>query len=172
MKMVSLFIILSVAILLLLWFALGMRARIDKNNFLSASHNAKSIPLGIIRVIRQSGDKPVTLTELRAFNEIYTSLGVTEDRFAQWEQENGYGSQGKDKAGKLFIPDFPIFSKVAWMYIDPVDLSYDEVQQLIDECTRAINSNNNRSAIEELTRIRKIALEASAQSATLRFDQP
>jgi hypothetical protein len=87
-------------------------------------------------------------TELRALNQIYLTLGITRDSFAQWEREYGYGSLGRNREGQLFIPGFPVFSKVAWMYVDPVDLSPREVEQLVQECTKAERSTDDVIAKE------------------------
>lgn len=168
---------IAIAVLLVLglvmgvFYMMGFRLRVGKDK-LHTQSKAEGTPLGVVRLLEASTATVLKSTDVRAFNAIYTALGVTADAFARWEKENGYGSLGRNKEGQLFIPGFPIFSKVAWMYIDPVDLSREEVAQLVLECTKAESNTDDAVAKEELNRIGALAKEAASQSATIRFDHP
>lgn len=150
---------------------LGLRLRMgDENSNLQDAGMDK--PLGAVRLMDASATKILKSTDLKAFIRIYRALGVSNDRLVQWENDNGYWSLGKDQAGQLLVPGFPVFSKVAWMYIDPVDLSLEEAAQLVRECAKAESMTDDAVAKEELNRIRALAEEAVLQSATVRFDHP
>lgn len=150
---------------------MGFNLRVGKDKLRTRS-KAEGTPLGVVRLLDASTAAVLKSTDVRTFNEIYGALGMTSDGFALWEKENGYGSLGRNKEGQLFIPGFPVFSKVAWMYVDPVDLSLQEVERLVRECAEAENRTDNGAAKEELSRIRALAEEAVSRSAFLRFDHP
>jgi hypothetical protein len=81
-------------------------------------------------------------------------------------------SLGVGTDGSLLIPGFPVFSKVAWTYIDHVDLSDAETRDLVSECESAVANTDDASASELFGQIHDLALEAIQESATLRFGQP
>jgi hypothetical protein len=81
-------------------------------------------------------------------------------------------SLGVGTDGSLFIPDFPVLSKVAWMYIDPVDLSDSETRNLVSECERALANTDDASVSELFHQIRDLALQAIQEPKTLRFGHP
>jgi hypothetical protein len=168
---------IAVALLLLAvlvtgaFYMLGIRLRMGENNS-NLQNTGADKPLGVVRLLDASSNKILKSTDLMAYNQIYRALGVTNDKLVQWENENGYWSLGRDKAGQFLIPGFPIFSKVAWMYIEPVDLSLEEIAQLAQECAKAENSTDDAVTKEELNRIRALAEEAVSQSAIIRFDHP
>jgi hypothetical protein len=110
--------------------------------------------------------------DIWSYDAIYAALGLTSERFADWEGRYGMDSLGVGTDGSLFIRGFPVFSKVAWIYIDPVDVSDSETRELIVECERALANTNDASASEVFRQIRDLALEAIQESATLRFGHP
>lgn len=81
-------------------------------------------------------------------------------------------SLGVATDGSLLVPGFPVLSKVAWTYIDPVDLSDVETRHLVAECERAMTGTADESAREIFREIRDLAVEAVQQAGTLRFGHP
>ncbi len=167
---VAIILVVAAGLILGAFYMMGFRLRFGKDK-LHTQGNAQGVPLATVRLLDAS-KTPLQSTDIRAYNGIYRALGAASDQFASWEKKNGYGSLGRDKDGKLFIPDFPIFSKVAWMYIDPVDLSLEEVRQLIQECSEVEARTDDVAVREEVSRLRSLAQEAASRSASLRFDQP
>ena len=117
------------------------------------------------------GERRVPI-DIPSYGTIYVTLGVTKERFAYWESQYGMDSLGVGTDGSLLIPGFPVFSKVAWTYIDHVDLSDAETRDLVSECERAVANTDDASASELFGQIHDLALEAIQESATLRFGQP
>lgn len=109
---------------------------------------------------------------IQFYDEIYNAVGVTMSRKLEWENEYGMDSLGIGTKGVILVPGFPVFSKVAWMYIDPIDLSEAETRDLIDECARALKNATNPHAVEELRQIHQLALDATARSEVIRFGHP
>ena len=107
-----------------------------------------------------------------AYSGIYNALGVSREAFGAWQDKYGFDSLGVGAQGEIFVPAYPIFSKVAWMYIDPVDLSQAETKALIVECERALENAKDQSTREELEAIRLLAVEAISHSAKVRFGHP
>jgi hypothetical protein len=141
-----------------------------KDGVLKASHPQ---PLGEVRIIDHAqkllGGSRV---DIWSYGTIYGALGVSGERFSDWESRYGMDSLGVGTDGSLFIPGFPVLSKVAWMYIDPIDLSDSETRDLVSECERAMANTNDVSSREVLRQIRDLALKAIQESATLRFGHP
>jgi hypothetical protein len=79
---------------------------------------------------------------------------------------------GPGEDGEYFAPGFPVFSKVAWMFIDPVDLSSDETRDLIHECTRALQSAEDEEVGTLLRAIRELAEIALKAGDQIRFEHP
>jgi hypothetical protein len=107
-----------------------------------------------------------------SYNQIYIALGASQEAFVEWQRKYGFDSLGMGRDGELFISDYPVFSKVAWMFIDPVDLSTSETQALVAECERALISTQDEAARRELQAIKRLASEALAHSAIVRFGHP
>ncbi len=78
----------------------------------------------------------------------YESIGVTGDLFAAWQ--GLYGIDGVGEYGSVPAPEFPVISRVAWMYIDPVALSPSETKALVGECEKAMPNVGDAAAREEL----------------------
>jgi len=102
-------------------------------------------------------------------NEIYASVGVGPNDFSRWQEKYGYGSLGRTDEGVLFVPNYPVLSKIAWMGIDPIDLSSTETSMLIDECTRAKSKSTNPEVSAELEALITLAQKAIAEGGTVRF---
>jgi|SRR5581483_8441142 len=132
-----------------------------------------STPLGIVQIIDEKGQTlGQTRVDIWMYGTIYSALGVTSQQFSDWERLYGMDSLGVGSDGSIFIPDYPVLSKVAWTYIDPVDLSDFETRALIAECEKAIAETDDDSARKLLGDIRDLASEAIRQSATIRFGHP
>lgn len=151
---------------------LGLRFRLSSAASDVRTDKEIGAPLGTVRLINPSSNHARAAVELRSYREIYRALGVTDEKLSQWEKAYGYGSEGVGLDGSLLIQGFPVFSKVAWMYVQPVDLSSEEAQQLIGECTAAIKLTNDVGAKDELVKIRRLAEDSRHDSAVVRFDQP
>jgi len=72
----------------------------------------------------------------------------------------------------MLAPDYPVFSKVIDMFVDPIDLATNEVEQLILECAQAELRTEDEVARRELKEIRGLAVTAIRQNAVLRFGHP
>ena len=129
-------------------------------------------PLGLVEIISSEPIPSVPPVGVWSYNAIYEGLGVTENIFKAWHAKYGFDSLGTGDQGENLIPGYPIFSKVAWMYVDPVDLSSEETNELVRECNRAISSVTDPDARAELAAIRDLAAEAVKRSATVRFGHP
>lgn len=119
-----------------------------------------------------SGRELAACVAIREYDAIYRAVGVTAARFEQWMKAYGVDSLGVGHDGALLAPGYPVFSKVAWLYVDQVDLSHDETVQLIRECELAMASADDPAAKEALDRIRHAALFAIEKSARLRLTHP
>jgi hypothetical protein len=109
---------------------------------------------------------------LYSVNDIYASVGVGPNDFAQWQEKYGFGTLGKTDQGILFVPNYPVFSKIAWMGIEPVDLSPTETSMLIEECTKARSNSVNAAANTELEALITLAQKAIAVGGTVGFGLP
>jgi hypothetical protein len=154
-------------------YSLGLRIHMGHRRTQSRISKDGITPLGIVSVVDPAGG-PVSgdNTGIWAYDHIYEAMGVTKKRLDQWQNAHGMDSLGVDQRGSYLAPEYPIFSKVAWMFIDPVDLSRDETANLIVECNKLIAASNDSTANEELNRIRKLASTALERSQTLRFGHP
>jgi hypothetical protein len=97
---------------------------------------------------------------------------LNNEKLVEWEKSYGYGSKGISPSGSLLIKGFPVFSRVVWMYVEPVDLSPEEARQLMEECSSAIELTDDVGAKRELFAIRRLAEDSISQSSVVRFDQP
>jgi hypothetical protein len=173
MRALPLFLLLLIASLAIGGpVVLGLRFHLGSATLGVRKDKAIGAPLGTVRLIDPSSNQARAAVELYSYHEIYRALGLTNDKLVQWEKAYGYGSKGTNPSGSLLVQGFPIFSKVAWMYIEPVDLSPQEAQLLIEECDSAANLTNDLKAKNELFAIRRLAEDSLTQSAVVRFDQP
>ena len=133
----------------------------------------KASPLGIVGLTDEQGlltNSPrVGIWELGA---IYSTIGAGRETFAKWEEKYGMDSLGVGEGGILLAPGFPMFSKIAWMYVDPVILSPSETKQLLNEIETLLNRVGNSDTREELEGIREVATMAIAREAPLRIGPP
>ena len=107
-----------------------------------------------------------------AFNDIYASIGVTSREFKEWEDKYGMSSLGTDGSGHNIAPGYPVFSKIAWMSIDPITLTAAETQILEEECDRAIPHSVSESARRELENLRDLAKKSRSLSYVVQFGHP
>jgi hypothetical protein len=131
-------------------------------------------PLGVVRAVAPNSSER-TGTEsvgIHAFNEIYAAIGVHPQDFERWENTHGMYSPGVDANGEMLAPGYPILSKVAYMYIDPVTLTSAETTDLVQECHRAIMNSATESAKRELEAIGSLAEKALSNSAVIQFGHP
>jgi hypothetical protein len=119
-------------------------------------------PLSFTRAINDS-------VPVFASNDIYASLGVTAMQFVAWQQRYGVDSLGVAPDGTVFIPKYPVFSKVAWSHVDSVTLTPFETQVLAEECERAETNAQSSESKQELQSIGALARKAVALNAVLRF---
>lgn len=141
---------------------------------LPAKNKQQQAPLGLVRVVvpgSSVGGAPDSVG-IHAFNEIYAAIGVTQKEIAEWESKHGMDSAGRDEAGNMLASGYPVLSKVAWMYIDPVTLTSVETLDLIQECHRAIVNSTSESAKHEMEAISSLAEKALSNSAVVRFGHP
>jgi hypothetical protein len=109
---------------------------------------------------------------LYALNDIYASVRVGPNDFSQWQEKYGFESLGRTDDGSLFVPNYPVLSKIAWMGIDPVDLSSAETAMLIEECTKARSMSVSAAASTELESLIALARRAIAEGGAVRFGLP
>jgi hypothetical protein len=130
-------------------------------------------PLAVVRIKGpdRSTGKITDSIGVYAYNEIYEAIGVNQKIFAEWEGRHGMDTAGLDDAGKVLAPGYPVLSKVAWMYVDPVTLTSAETSALIQECHRAIINSASESAKRELEAISFLA-DAISNSAVIQFGHP
>jgi hypothetical protein len=132
-----------------------------------------AIPMGKIRIVEPSGRLAAgDSVSIPQYGLIYSALGGTREMFEKWERENGLDSPGVGIDGALLLPHFPIFSKVAWTYIDHVDLSLEETKMLVGECEEALKGLDQPGPRNLFIAIRNLALTALERSAGLRFGPP
>lgn len=157
-------------ILIYLMFTCAFGSRFDASK-VSEVKDRRTSPLGRIEIVGSKQEASLEHIDVWTYKNIYGAIGVTREKFTRWEDRYGMDSLGTGNS-EILAEDFPIFSKVAWMHIDSVDLSESETTELIRECERAMESTDKASALEELGRIRQLGLKAIAISGTLRFGHP
>lgn len=110
--------------------------------------------------------------ELTAYNSLYSAAGATQKLFAEWEARWGYDSLGEGGDGAVFVPRYPMLSKIAWVFINPVELTSGEALRLSQECDSIIQITSDQQIIAELTRISTLARFVSSQDWNLRVGHP
>lgn len=177
---ISLFGVLLIAVVLTclaLKMLFGVRFDVRRprmQTHLPTKNKQHQAPLGLVRVVVQSSSASAAADSvgIYAFNEIYAAIGVTQKEFAEWENRYGMDSAGIDEAGNMLAAGYPVLSKVAWMYVDPVTLTSAETSALIQECQRAIMNSTSESAKHELEAIISLAEKALSNSAVIQFGHP
>jgi hypothetical protein len=155
-------------------YVFGMRFELRKAQMGIHGNRPVSAPLGIVRAVAL-GSSAATATGsvgIHAFNEIYAAIGVQPQDFQRWENTHGMYSEGVDATGAMLAPGYPVLSKVASMYIDPVTLTSAETTALVQECQRAMLNSSSESAKHELEAISSLAEKALANSAVIQFGHP
>ena len=155
-------------------YVFGMRFELRKAEMRTHGNRSDSAPFGVVRAIAP-GSSAAIATEsvgIRAFNEIYAAIGVLPQDFERWENAHGMYSLGVDATGAMLAPGYPILSKVASMYIDPVTLTNAETAALVQECQQAMLKSANESARHELAAISALAEKALTNSAVVQFGHP
>jgi hypothetical protein len=117
-------------------------------------------------------EEPSVVVPIYSFNDIYASVGVGQKEFSQWQEKYGVGTFGRTDEGLLFVPNYPVLSKIAWMGIDVIDLSSVETSMLIDECTKARSRSVSAEASTELEALIALARKAIAMGGAVRFGLP
>jgi hypothetical protein len=117
-------------------------------------------------------DPESVVVPIYSFNDIYASVGVGQKEFSQWQEKYGVATLGRTDEGLIFVPNYPVLSKIAWMGIDVIDLSSAETALLIDECTKARSRSVSAEANTELDALIALARKAVAVGGTVRFGLP
>jgi hypothetical protein len=122
--------------------------------------------------LHPESEEPSVVVPIYSVNDIYASVGVGQKEFSEWQGKYGVGTFGRTGEGVLFVPNYPVLSKIAWMGIDTIDLSSAETSMLIDECTKAKNMSVNAAAGTELEALIQLARRALDAGGTVRFGLP
>ena len=140
----------------------------------ASSPSRKQAPLALVRVLVPGSSSSAFAhpVEIRAYNEIYAAIGVTQKEFVEWENRHGMDSTGMDENGNMLALGYPILSRVAWMYINPIILTPLQSAALIDECERAALLAENAFAKQELAGICALAKTAVSKSTVIEFGHP
>jgi hypothetical protein len=137
----------------------------------SAKHTKSEIANANVCIEPKAGEElsAADCAEVLFFPHLYSSIGVSEQRVIQWQESNGFHSEGVDRTGNILAPGYPIFSRLAWTVIDPVYIGGDELQELIAECVRIRQQAQDPVALSNVSKILDLASRAQSQSRTLRF---
>ncbi|WCT74543.1 hypothetical protein PQ455_04745 [Sphingomonas naphthae] len=100
----------------------------------------------------------------------YGELGLEPGRFQRWTLEFGADCMGVSPTGETLIPEFPVFSKVAWMDIDPVVIKDADLFALIVECALICTKALSSEVAAEADAIRRLAECAISKQLALKFD--
>jgi hypothetical protein len=117
-------------------------------------------------------ERSTVVVPIHSLDDIYRSVGVGPREFSSWQERYGVGTLGRNPEGALFVPDYPVLSKIAWMGIDTIDLSSAETSMLIDECTKAKSRSVDAAASTQFESLIGLAQRAIAVKGTVRFDIP
>jgi len=130
-------------------------------------------PLGIVTIVDRAGREMLSpRVDIYSYDDIYRTIGGTAERFEYWQRKYGMDSLGEGDNGEMFLPEFPVFSKIAWMFIEPVDLSRSETSSLVGECEAALARAHDQHVLNEIGQIRDLAERALRVCSTLRCGHP
>ena len=115
---------------------------------------------GAVHLLTPPDREPLARVDIWDLGRFYGRLGVREGDFQRWQEKYGLG-KGEGPEGELFVPGFPIFSKAAWMGIASVGLSGSQIEQLREECERAVPLAGELPEAEGFRAIRDLAVHAS-----------
>jgi hypothetical protein len=171
--LITIIVILGI---ILYWFlsrGLALQFQIGRPKMQSNLSKDGVTPLGLVSILdAEKGRVSDDRTGIWAYERLYGAMGVTREKLEQWQDAHGMDSLGVDQRGLYLAPEYPVLSKVAWMFIDPVDLSHEETVNLIAECDKLIAQSDDSIAKEEFRRIRKLASTAVERSQAVRFGYP
>jgi hypothetical protein len=140
-----------------------------KMPFRSQSQEAKFAGNVCIVEHTQGASMPSACADVPLFPHIYQSIGVNEERLSMWQNKHGFDSGGVGSRGELLVPEYPIFSRLAWTVIDPVYLKDGELSDLIDESKRISEQSSDPVVRANLGKLSTIAQKAQAESKVLRI---
>ncbi|MFV3078140.1 hypothetical protein [Niveispirillum fermenti] len=109
-------------------------------------------------------------TYISSIGKFYNELGLSPGRFEEWTSNFGADCCGISPDGEFLIPEFPVFSRLAWMDIDPVVLFHDDIINLIIECDNLIEKTNNIEVSLEAVNIKTLAQSAIINDFCIKFD--
>ena len=135
----------------------------DCDSFLSERMNVGPFPDGIVRLVAEDGPRP----DIWDLEGLYEALGADGATFGRWLEQ--FGLTGSSPDGQWLIPTYPMFSKVAWMNIDPVQLTPHEAAELTAECNLALEENPPHAVKVALEGIRSLAGASIAGAVPLEF---
>jgi hypothetical protein len=144
----------------------------SKNGRVKAVSDRRPVARAYIVGTKPEFAEPQVEVPIYSVSDIYASVGVGQKEFLQWQEKYGFGTLGITDEGVLFVPDYPVLSKIAWMGIDPIDLSSAETSMLIEECTKARSRSVDAVASTELEALIALARTAIAVGGTVRFGLP
>jgi hypothetical protein len=107
--------------------------------------------------------------DVHLFPGVYSAIGVDEGKVIKWQDEHGFHSGGAAPDGALLVPEYPIFSRLAWTHIDPVYLQGADLSALLEETKRISEASNDPAVRDNLGKLSALATEAQQRSQVLRF---
>ena len=144
---------------------------ICKNLYRALSTNRNHHSNSIIYLVDVGSDLRATnlpYIEIFGDEEFYKALGYNENRYeSDWFKENGISSN--DKNGDGIIKEFPVFSKSYWMHVNASKVNFDEMDELIKECDRAIKLNLIQEQTQTFEKIKEMALFAKSNNLEIVF---
>ena len=72
------------------------------------------------------------------FGILFSALGISNERWANWHERYGYDSAGVGSDGERLLPGYPFIGKLMDALIDPIFLGPDESSKLAAECARVL----------------------------------
>lgn len=133
----------------------------------------KRFPSGIIEIVDDpSGINWHSGAKIEIWNleDLFEPLGLSSNSRADWL--NKYGVSDSDSLGVPIIPQFPEFSKAAWMHIDSVRFNRENLPALLEECGRAEAFSVSVMAQAAFRNIGKLVEEAIKKDAEIEFGHP
>jgi hypothetical protein len=97
-------------------------------------------------------------------------LGLVPERFTEWTFKFGADSLGASSTGQTLIPDFPAFSMLAWVDVDPVVIDPEQLNSLAEECSRLMQTTNSAGVSSQCSSLKALAECALTNQLSLRFD--
>jgi hypothetical protein len=76
-------------------------------------------------------------------------LGLSPERFTTWTLKYGADSLGRNANGEFLLPEFPAFSMIAWIDVDPVAMNAGEMGALITDCDKLSQTSKSPQVLSE-----------------------